>query len=217
MIELWRFLMGYFACLIVSVLNPNNGQFELQTNVITFDDKTFISWESGRFPSSEWIEAGTKSIHFKKGGTILDKTYYKQDYSVTPLSIGIVRKKVEFNFNASYELPEKEVKNVYHLVLPELCVPEEATFGNRKPQHIKKVNNRVALTWTFDQDISVNFTYKKISEKDFEQYKAKGVPITMIVSPGFKASLQNLETKLKEEGKDVLARSTAYFLQQQLR
>ncbi len=209
--------MGYFACLIVSVLNPNNGQFELQTNVITFEDKTYISWESGILPNPEWIEAGTKSIHFKKSGTILDNFNYKQDYSVTPVSTGIIMKEVEFNFNASYELPEKEVKNVYHLVLPELCVPEEATFGDRKPQHIKKVNNRIAITWTFDQDISVNFTFKKISEKDFDQFKAKGVPIKMRVSPSFKADLQNLETKLKEEGKDILARITVSFLQQQPR
>ncbi len=209
--------MGYFASLVVSVLNANNGQFELQTNIITFENKTYVSWESGILPSAEWIEAGTKSIHFKKGGAILDRVNYKQDYSVTPLSIGIIRKKVEFKFNASYELPEKDVKNVYHLVLPELCVPEEATFGDRKPQHIKKIFNRAALTWTFDQDINVNFTFKKILENDFEQYKAKGVPIKMIVSPNFEASLQNLVTKMKEEGKDFLAKCIVAYLQQQQR
>jgi hypothetical protein len=201
--------MGYFASLIVCVLNRKNGQLEPQTTVTTFRDRTYVSWESGELPETEWAARGTKSIYFKKGGKILSEIRYHQDLLVTPVSTGILRKRAEFNFEASYR---PFSTGVYHLVLPELCVPQIATLGGRKPQHIKKVQNRVALTWTFGHGISVKFTFRAASQSEFEQFKTRGVPIRMKISPSFKASLKRDLTAIENEGKDVVAKALAEFL-----
>ncbi len=207
-------LMGSFANLVVSVVYPQNGQFESQTNVIEFEDKTFISWELGKHPSGDWNTAGINSIHFKKGGKILSQTEYEKKCLVKEVTIGIIRKKVIFELIESYKLPGK---NIYHLALPELCVPKDATFCNRKPEYSIKVDNRVALTWIFEGDISVDFMFKELSENDFKQYKTKGDPIRMIVDPSSKVFFGRLCAKLNEEGKDFGARVFAHYLNLQQR
>lgn len=128
---------------------------------------------------------------------------------VTPVDAGILRKRREYILKTSYSADRV---GAYHLVLPEQCVPDIRTFQKEKPQDVKKADNRVALTWTFTHDINLKFTFREVSDKEFQQFKPVGVPITMKLSPAFKASLQNNLEKIKDEGEEFLAKALAEFL-----
>lgn len=200
--------MGFFASLIVCVLSRKNGEFAAQTRVTTFKDKTYVSWESGNLPETNWVARGTKSIYFKKGGMTRSEFEYDQHSLVTPVRIGLLGKTIEYQFSASY-IPSGA--GVFHLILPEMYIPETTTFKPRKPQHIKTLGKRLALTWTFGHGIGVKFMFKEASENELTHFQSVGVPIKMKLSPKFKEALKKDLRTIKDEGEEFAAKVVAEF------
>jgi hypothetical protein len=120
-----------------------------------------------------------------------------------------LKKRRVWNFEASYGRSDD---GVYHLVLPRFHEADKRTFRPREPDHVKMLDDRLALTWTFCGSLSVRFTYRKLPVAKFRKVRAAGVPVHMAVSPGAKQFLKDTVASIKEEGKDVAGKALAELL-----
>lgn len=198
--------MGFFPALVICVLNEAAGHFEGETHVVKFEDPTYISWESEALPEPEWQSGGPRSIHFRGDGVVAKEFSYPQGSLVSPIEVRFLKKKREFRFRGTFR-GEGDLEGVYHLVLPEGYVPDTRTFQDLLRPHIKKVANRIALTWPFREAIALDFIFKEASKEEFGQFAAAGTPTRIVMDSGFKALMGRVGERLVEEGKDVLAGS----------
>lgn len=201
--------MGYFFGLIISVLEEIDSKLRQTTEVIHFDQRTFVSWESEDLPSDKWVSRGSRTLFVKKGTPEFQRIEYPQSFIVSPVSKGIIRKHNVFNIRTSFHGFEQE--SLFHLVLPTYFVPEPETFHQR-PESIIKRQNRIAITWTFKGSIEVDLRLKKVDNKEFDAYKSAGSPIRIRFD---NATLNKLRSEVDERAENIVAKALAFYIKEQ--
>jgi len=201
--------MGYFFGLIVSQLEEVDAKLRQATEVMHFDERTYISWESTDLPSDKWLSKGSKTLFVKKGIPRFERIEYPQEFTLSPITEGIIRKHKTFKFKTSFSGFEEQ--SLFHLVLPEYFIPEMSTL-NVKPESIIKRRSRVAATWTFKGSIEVDFSLKKVDKEEFDAFESAGSPIRMKFD---NTTLQKIKSKADEKVENIAAKALALYLKEQ--
>lgn len=201
--------MGYFFGLIVSQLEEVDAKLRQITEVMHFDQRTYISWESTDIPSNKWLSKGSKTLFVKKGIPRFERIEYPQEFTLSPIVEGVVRKHKIFRFKTSFSGFEQQ--SLFHLVLPECFVPEMNTL-NAKPESIIKRQNRLAITWTFTDSICVDFVLKKVGKEEFAAFKSAGSPVRIRFDS---TTLQKIKSKADEKIENIAAKAVALYLKEQ--
>jgi hypothetical protein len=179
------------------------------TEIINVENPNFVSWQFA--DSSErkaWEPRGIQSVCFRKMGSVSNNFSFDQAL-VAKLTVGMVSKENRWLFKT--DLQPYALPLVYHLVLPELHLPEENRFL-LEPKSVRKFGKQIALTGAFEDKIEIKFVYKQVTAKQFEEFKGSGDPDFMRVSPEFKESVMKYVKATNEEVKDVAASTIAKTL-----
>ena len=196
--------MGYFAELWITKLDEDNEEIRNVTEYVEFSGDAYISWESKELDETQWLPKAAKTIFIKKHPNIHSRGFrYLEDFNITLMTSGIRQKEKKYGFRTSF-YSQKEL-SLFHLLLPTLYIPEDNTFAG-KPDLIKKQSSRVAMTWPFFNQLTVQFQFKKVDKKGFETYKSSGIPRRVRVDS---KNLRKVKRDALETGKDILAKIVA--------
>lgn len=128
-------------------------------------------------------------------GEIIHHLKYPAKDFVTPINYKLPKKGKGFKFHSQLT---KGTHTLFHVVLPHLYVPNESSFGNKKPQFIKKLNDNISLTWTFEQQMETEFYFYKVDKNSYDQFKSKGIPVDLVIDPKLKNTIDVTAKKIKE-------------------
>ncbi len=200
--------MGVFAALVVCVLKESGSEVLSETEIVAFAEPTFVSWQAGNLSESEWIATGAKSIYFRKGGLRWRGFQYEQKVC-TPIEEGSLRRRSGFKFDAQFDL--MATRTALHVVLPPRTVPDIRSFEPNRPQYVRRVSDKVAITWTFTDLVPprASFVFREVSDAAFRKFRPVGEPIRMRTSVAFRKWARDLATQVKDEGKDLAAKAIA--------
>lgn len=203
--------MGYFRGLVICVINAGDGVARVQTEVIEFSQDAYVSWQRTGGKGRGWNSGGLRSISFKSRGPIRARTRYRLDDAVRIVTTGAVRKRRQYNFIANYHTRSRS--SVFQVVLPPSCLPDSRTFQeDNKPLHMKRVGDRIALTWVFGPDIAVDFNYEQASAARFRKFHASGEPIRTLLPPGRERAIVRVLKLIDEKAEGFSAKVIAELL-----
>lgn len=202
--------MGFFGEMWLMQLKETEGTIENINEYLEFKENAYISWESERLPESEWISKAEGTIFIRKDGCELGKNFEYEEFNITPIISGLVRKQTKYEIETS--LGGRAKLSLLHLVLPKLYVPEDSTYLCQRPEFVKKQSLRVAMTWPFFDILSVRFRFKKVNQKEFDDYKAVGVPRTVKLDSEL---LREAKKEGVETAKDILAKMAVEYAKPQ--
>lgn len=202
--------MGHFAELVICDLSETEDGITPHIEITLFRDSTFVSWQSEQIPSKgEWRGLAHQTIFLKKPGDVLDTNNYVAKNMITKIKSGIIRKSEKYEFAPHFE--NLSSRSLMHVVLPNLYIPSKDSFSEFIP-HIKKKGKRVAITWPFESGLRTKFYFRKVSEREFNDFKAAGMDLDVKLDPELRETLRAKGGKMKEETKDFAASVTAKFI-----
>jgi len=191
--------MGYFAGLIVCVLREEGDTIRSNVDAMMFRNNAYVSWQAGELPEEQWVSHGCKTIYFKKSGDVMERTTYDADM-IKKINYKFPKQGEAFKFKANLFFNRR---SLLHVVLPYLYVPDLESFGKGKPQHIKKMNDRISLTWPFDTKIDPEFHFYKVNKKTYDKFSSVGTPIEVKISPKISQRMEKIGKKIGKKAEDI--------------